>query len=459
MSNYDYLWEDKKGNLSEKISEMWKIPEAPMKEYKSSATIANWLESEGFDVTRNFCGLPTAVLGTYGEGDYTIGFLVEYDALVGLDNDAVPYKKSLGNEAGHACMHCHLGPANVAAAIAFKDYLEKTGEKFKVAVFGTPAEEIIYGKIAIQERGGFDGVDILLTSHVDYQNGALSRPCSPCVYGEFQFNGFSDHGGGGCSKNALDAAEYTMQTVERMMPRYFPGSRLNHIYRNSGVMPSIVPDEALVWVIVRNPDYAKAKEDYQKICEIGKAFAGFTGTTFKEGYISSSNGYLPNDAVANVLNDTIQEMGAPKYTEKEMEELKEFCHRARGIDSFTLDEGIDFYNQGEDIYGQDDGEISWEIPLGRINWAAPEEVALHNWIMAAFAGIEVSKVGSMWASKVLFKSAIKIVESPEIIEKAKKELEERTKGKEKHKAHVENFELFTKKPELFWQGKWHDEIR
>ncbi|WP_409967422.1 amidohydrolase [Bengtsoniella intestinalis] len=458
METIHHIWESKRDDISSIIAKLWENPELPMKEYKSSAILADWLEREGFSVKKNFCDMPTAFLATFGEGTYNIGILAEYDAMAGLDNDACARRKELGNEAGHACMHSHIGGANVGAAIAVKNYLEKSGKKAKITVIGTPAEEIIYGKIAIQERGGFEGIDILLTSHVDYQNGALSRMCSPCVYGELQFNGFSDHAGSPCSKNALDAAELTVQTIEKMNAHYFKNTRINHIYRNAGKMSSIVPDQTLLWLTIRNMDYAQAKNDYKQIVEIAKAFANFTGTTLKEGYISSSNGYLANDVIGKALDKNIQRLGAPAYTESELSTMETFCETVSKKPTMTLDKTIGYFDQGYDIYGQDDGEISWQIPLGRINWAAPEEVPLHNWIMSAFAGLKESHVGALWASKVLFLTAVDLIDDTSIIEQAKNELQQRTQGITLEKAHVENFEIFTKQPELFWEAKWHDYI-
>jgi aminobenzoyl-glutamate utilization protein B len=452
------IWENETSDISKMIETIWGSPELPMMEYQSSESLCKWLEGEGFEVVRGYCDLPTAFIGKYGDGDYTIGILAEFDALAGLDNDACTYRKDLGKDAGHACMHCHIAGANVGAAISLKKYIESTGKKIRIAVIGTPAEEIIYGKIAIQERGGFDGIDILLTSHVDYQNGALSRMCSPCVYGELLFKGFADHGGAAASKNALDAAELTMQAVERMNARYFKNTIINYVMREAGIMPAIVPDKVLLWLTIRNMNYANGKKYYKKIIEIAKFFAKITETTVKEGYISSANGYLANDVLAHALFNTMKRVGPPEYNNSEINEIKEFCKKATNNDNFQFDQNIALYDKGFDIYGQDDGEISWKIPLGRINWAVPEQIPLHNWMMTAFAGLKVSHIGALWVSKILYLTAVDIINNPRIIHEAKKELAERTEGLLLDDAHVGSFDIFTKKPELFWSGRWIEEI-
>ena len=59
----------------------------------------------------------------------------------------------------------------------------------EVVLIGCPAEEILWGKLALQAAGIFDGLDVILTSHGDYQNGALARPCHATATGEFKFEG------------------------------------------------------------------------------------------------------------------------------------------------------------------------------------------------------------------------------------------------------------------------------
>ena len=74
-----------------------------------------------------------------------------------------------------------------------------------------PAEELLWGKLALLARGAFAGVDAVLTSHADYQNGALSRPCLACVSSELVFTGAASHGGAVRYHNALQALELSLR--------------------------------------------------------------------------------------------------------------------------------------------------------------------------------------------------------------------------------------------------------
>jgi len=46
-----------------------------------------------------------------------------------------------GNEAGHACGHHLFGTGSSAAAIAVKEWLQRTGHTGTIRLYGTPAEE------------------------------------------------------------------------------------------------------------------------------------------------------------------------------------------------------------------------------------------------------------------------------------------------------------------------------
>ena len=113
-----------------------------------------------------------------------------------------------------------------------------TGVTGEVLAIGCPAEEIVWGKLALLKAGAFEGFDALLASHGDYQNGAISRPCQSVLSGEIVFLGESGHGGGVRRQNALDAAELAVQSIERLHAHHFPDTSVEHVLRVAGNMPS-----------------------------------------------------------------------------------------------------------------------------------------------------------------------------------------------------------------------------
>lgn len=132
---------DIKQHRSELISLGRKIhnhPETAMNEHKALGWLTAELEANGFAVETGICGMPTAFRASYGQGQPRLAFLAEYDALPGL---------------GHGCGHNLIATAAVAAAIGARHGVDRLGGT--VLVIGTPAEELMGGKI--QDSYGGEG--------------------------------------------------------------------------------------------------------------------------------------------------------------------------------------------------------------------------------------------------------------------------------------------------------------
>ena len=98
---------DKYIDISHKI---WGYAELSLKEYKSAALYIEALKAEGFDVSENLGGIPTAFSGSFGSGKPVIGVLAEFDALSGLSQKAGLTHRELldgqsATDSGHGCGH------------------------------------------------------------------------------------------------------------------------------------------------------------------------------------------------------------------------------------------------------------------------------------------------------------------------------------------------------------------
>ena len=71
--------------LSDKV---WAMPEVCYTEARSAGEHLAELRHQGFRITENVAGIPTAAMGEWGEGGPVIAFLGEYDALPGLSQEA-----------------------------------------------------------------------------------------------------------------------------------------------------------------------------------------------------------------------------------------------------------------------------------------------------------------------------------------------------------------------------------
>src|SRR3954462_4486253 len=129
-------------------SQIWEFSEPSLAASKSANLAADVLEKEGFKITRNVGGMPTAFVATAGSGSPVVGILAEYDALPGLSQQAGEAKKDplAKDTPGHGCGHNLLGTSALAAAVAANHARTTRKLPGTIQIFGTPAEEILIGK-------------------------------------------------------------------------------------------------------------------------------------------------------------------------------------------------------------------------------------------------------------------------------------------------------------------------
>ncbi len=87
--------------------DIWDHPETRFEEFWSAQRLADALEAEGFQLTRDAGGIPNAFIASVGEGLPVIALLGEFDALAGLSqqaHSAEPTPLTPGAN-GHGCGH------------------------------------------------------------------------------------------------------------------------------------------------------------------------------------------------------------------------------------------------------------------------------------------------------------------------------------------------------------------
>ena len=125
-SSIEQIVLEHKEQFSDVALKIWGHAEMGYQEVKSSNLLATELEKEGFKITRNVAGIPTAFIAEYGSSGPVIGILGEFDALPGLAQSASPFKEVIdnGTGAGHACGHHLFGAASAWAAVTIKEWLQ-----------------------------------------------------------------------------------------------------------------------------------------------------------------------------------------------------------------------------------------------------------------------------------------------------------------------------------------------
>lgn len=201
-------------------------PETGWKEARSSAEVARVLSDVGFDVTRGYLGLETAIRASYGSGPFTVGLVAEYDALPGL---------------GHACGHNLIASIAVGAALALSEVADAAG--LTVVVYGTPAEEGGGGKIEMLERGAFTELNLAMMAHPAPVDVAEAAPLA-VSHSHVEYIGKAAHAAASPTQGINAADAFTIaQVAIGMLRQQLPSTvRVHGVVTHGGDAPNVIPE-------------------------------------------------------------------------------------------------------------------------------------------------------------------------------------------------------------------------
>jgi aminobenzoyl-glutamate utilization protein B len=443
--------EDNRDLISELNYKIWEFAELGLQEYKSSKLITSTLKDHGFKVYLGVADMPTALVGTWGEGKPVIGIQGEYDALPNLSQKPVPYKDPIEEGApGHGCGHNIYGSSGVGGAIAAKIAMESEGIPGTVKFFGSPAEETLVGKVFMVREGLYEGTDAVLGHHIGTVNSASLSSSNAMNSVKFEYHGESSHAGSTPwqGRSALDAVELLNVGVNYMREHIVPQARIHYIIQESGIQPNVVPDFARVWYYMRAPERKIVEDIYDWIGDIAESAAKATQTRLEIKFQSGVYNKLPNRTLAETVVKNMREIGTPTYTEEELEFARKIgeqispedkrnsgyaCPGWEDLMDVDLNTNIiDPYGEGEVSGGSTDmADVSWQTPtLGFNSGSRILGAPGHHWMMVATSGMSIGHKNAVFGAKVHACTTIDLLTKPEILQEAWEELEERKKGRE-----------------------------
>lgn len=413
---------------------IWQLAEVGYQEEQSSAALQETLSQAGFRVEAGVAGMPTAFLAEAGDGQPVIGILAEFDALPGLSQDAVPERKPLADNApGHACGHHLFGVASVAAGIAVREWLDAHEPAGTVRVYGTPAEEGGAGKVYMTRAGLFDDVDIVLHWHPGDRNKAGPVTTLANKSAKFRFYGQAAHASSAPhrGRSALDGIEAMNYMVNLLREHVTEETRLHYVITHGGQAPNVVPEFAEVFYYVRNLDGHGVQHVWQRLVAAAEGAARGTGTRLDYEVIHGVHSLLPNDTLATLVDAKLRSIGGLTYTPEEHAfavRLRETLGETQ-IELGSQEKVQPFVHQVRKS-STDVGDVSWIVPTTGFTTATwvPGTPA-HSWQAVAAGGMSIGTKGLILAAKTLTLSAVALFESPETIQAAWAELEQR-RGKD-----------------------------
>jgi aminobenzoyl-glutamate utilization protein B len=326
-----------------------------------------------------------------------------------------------------------------------------------IAFFGCPAEEGAGSKQFIARAGYFDDVDFAYTWHPGTMNEVGSMGSVAIMGANFIFDGVASHAGGAphLGRSALDACELMNVGANYLREHMIDAARIHYAYSDcGGTAPNVVQSHAVIKYEVRAPKVNQVQELFTRLVDVAKGAALMTGTKMQYEITMAFSDYVPSKTLGVVVDEAMQELGAPEWTEAEYELAGKFLHSYNRTTLLGIKEKL-----GE-IFGEDELDTVLQKPLdsvihpfnpketgyesgstdvGDVGYATPTvsfNVATsclgnvgHTWQNTAFSCSTIGIKGMLRAAEMLSLAVLRTIERPELIEKAKEELKRKNGGK------------------------------
>ena len=245
-----------------------RTPELGYQEREASLRLTEFLEGDGFKVSRGYRGVETAYRGdaTGKTEGARVAILAEYDALADL---------------GHGCGHNLIAMIGTAAAVAVREVIDDLPGS--VAAIGTPAEEGGGGKVALIRAGGFDDVDAAMMIHPTTGRSLAGRHSLASNRVLVEYFGKSAHAASQPDQgvNALDAMIQLFNGVNAMRQQLRPDARVHGIIAKGGSAANVIPDHTVGRFSVRALDRRYQQEVLRRFIACAEGAATATGATVK----------------------------------------------------------------------------------------------------------------------------------------------------------------------------------
>ena len=459
--------------LSEWCSTIFDFAEPAWREYRSAEWYVARLRAEGFTVEEGSGGMPTAFCAEWSNGDGpVIGMYAEYDAVPGNCQAASTRReprKGLGFQAGgHTDPHSGLGISTLGGLLATKAAMEKHGLKGGLRYTGEPAEKVRGSKPIHAAKGYYDGLAAMLSFHPFYMLpmcntvrwdthcgaayamiyrficdapetwGATDNAPIPQSHSDVRAPGAND---------ALTMMYQSSKALREAMLPHQGGWSVSEAILTAGqaTADNLPAGLAEIQYMMRVPTLAMADRITTVLDRNAEAAAAMTGCRVERHWVCKSRPGLANHAMANVVWDALQQVGAPHWDETANNIAREIQRNAGTepmaqpfIDELTRlvppqeAEAIlrrDLPPSQISSTSDDYTDMCWHAPTARFYIARP---ALRGgpypaWVMNALGGIPAT-IDPMirTASKVLAASALRLLEDKAARDAAMEEFKTRT---------------------------------
>src|SRR5262252_2636781 len=451
MENTEEIWslvDAKERPFTQLSDRVWGMPELCYGEFRSCAEHTETLERQGFRVTKDVAGIPTAVVGEAGDGGPVIAILGEYDALPGLSQEAgVAEPRPLpGSGDGHGCGHNILGSASLLAATAVKDFLAAHGIKGRVRYYGCPAEEGGAAKGFMVRAGVFSDVDVAITWHPSAFSGVYEPASLANTRIDFAFTGRASHAAAAphLGRSALDAVELMNVGVNYMREHMPSDARIHYaLLDTGGIAPNVVQATAKVRYLIRARELPELNQLIARVKKVAEGAALMTETKVESKVISGVSNLLANTPLEQAMSECWERLGPPPFDENDRAFARKIqgtlsdediatAYRRVGMPKGEVplcDRVVPMGTRRTPMVGSTDvGDVSWVVPTVQAHCATYAiGTPGHSWQLTAQGKTPAAKKGMVHVAKIMAATAVEAINDPDLIARAKADLAARTK--------------------------------
>ena len=446
MRNVEPLWERVEAlrqGFEALADRVFDAPELLYREFEAVAEHEAALRAQGFAVTPEAAGIPTAVIGEAGEGGPVIAILGEYDALPGLSQEAgiAEPRPVEPNGPGHGCGHNLLGAAALLAATALKDWLAETGTPGRVRYYGCPAEEGGAAKTYMVREELFADVDAAITWHPASWTGVDDARSLANTRIDFTFEGRAAHAAGApeLGRSALDACELMSVRVNYLREHMPDHARVHYAYLDAGgPAPNVVQARAVVRHLIRARDVAELAPLAARVRAIAEGAALMTETRVEARVFSAVSNLLGNRPLEEAMQAALERLGPVPFDEDDRafaraiqatltaEDVAATFRRIGrapepGLALCDFVAPLDRRSEGGDG-STDVGDVSWAVPLVQARVATcAVGTPFHTWQTTAQGKTPAARKGMVHAAKVMASTAAALIGEPGLLRAARED--------------------------------------
>lgn len=417
------------------------IPEILYNEVRSVAEHKRMLETQGFRITENAAGIPTAVLGEAGDEGPVIAILGEYDALPYLSQAPGVAKHTPLEEGGpgHGCGHNLLGAAALLAATAVKDWMAENGIAARVRYYGCPAEEGGAAKTYMVREGLFEDVDAAISWHPATFTAVNEAASLANTRIDFTFHGKASHAAASpeLGRSALDAVELMNVGVNYLREHMPDSARVHYAYLDAGgIAPNVVQAKATVRQLIRTTSLPELRDLVARVRKIAEGAALMTETQMTSKVFSGVSNLLGNRPLEEAMQGELEKLGPIQFDEADRAFAREIQKSLTDADIDVTfrrigtkpEKGLalcDFVapldRNGDGGEGSTDvGDVSWAVPTVQARIATcAVGTPFHTWQTVAQGKSPLAHKGMVYAAKAMAATACRMIEDPSLVRAAK----------------------------------------